>query len=59
MSAPEIDPLHRVWIPIEHLTSEGTYVFRTHDKVAYRRSADGPIRRITKKSNKKERNARD
>lgn len=53
-----IDPLRRVWIPIEHLTSEGTHVFRTHDEVAYRRSADGAIRRITKKL-KRRRNGHD
>lgn len=41
-----IDPLRRVFIPIERKQSDGTVRFKTHDKREYERRADGSIRRI-------------
>ena len=44
-----INPLRRVFIPIEKRTSNGTIVFRTTDKQMYVRLADDSIRRATPK----------
>lgn len=45
----EIDPLRRVFVPIEKRTSQGTWVFRTQDNEMYARLTDGSIRRATPK----------
>lgn len=49
-----IDPLRRVFIPIEKRTANGTLVFRTHDHEMYARLGDGSIRRVTPKVNGKQ-----
>jgi hypothetical protein len=49
-----IDPLRRVFVPIEKRTANGTLVFRTLDKQVYVRLEDGSIRRATPKMNGKE-----
>jgi len=49
-----IDPLRRVFIPIEKRNSKGMLVFRTHDKQLYVRMENGSIRRATPKINGKE-----
>ena len=46
---PEIDPLRRIFIPIEKRTTAGTFVFRTHDNLVYARLEDGSVRRAVKK----------
>jgi hypothetical protein len=46
---PSIDPLRRVFVPIEHKTSRGTIVFRTTDNRMYARVVDGSIRRAIPK----------
>ena len=51
---PPIDPLRRVWIPVEKRTSAGTLVFRTSDKTLYFRAPDGSIRHSVPKVNGKE-----
>jgi hypothetical protein len=48
-----IDPLRRVFIPIERRTSNGTTVFKTQDKMVYARLEDGSIRRAIPKVNGK------
>lgn len=48
-----IDPLKRVFVPIEKRTSKGTLVFRTLDGDIYARLDDGSIRRARKKVNGK------
>lgn len=50
----QIDPLRRVWIPIERKTIMGQTTFSTHDKVVYGRLANGVIRRAIPKVNGKE-----
>ena len=42
---PSIDPLRRVFVPIERVTPNGTTVFGTHDREVYVRLEDGSIRR--------------
>ena len=44
-----IDPLRRVFVPIEKRTEKGTLVFRTTDKELYFRAPDGSIRRAQPK----------
>lgn len=44
-----IDPLRRVFVPIEKRTVAGTWVFRTTDRQLYARAGDGSIRRADKK----------
>lgn len=46
----KIDPLDRIWIPIEKRTAKGTLVFRTSDRETYARLDDGSIRRVDKKA---------
>lgn len=47
---PTIDPLRRVFVPIEKRTAKGTIVFRTSDKTMYARLEEGgPIRRVVPK----------
>jgi hypothetical protein len=50
---PSIDPLRRVFVPIERKTPAGTWVFRTLDREMYARAGDGSIRRVTPKVNGK------
>lgn len=45
----KIDPLKRIFVPIEKRTAAGTLVFRTSDKQVYARLDDGSIRRAEKK----------
>ncbi len=40
-----LDPLRRVFIPIERRTANGTLVFKTTDGELYARLSDGSIRR--------------
>ena len=49
-----IDPLRRVFVPIEKKTANGTIVFCTLDKQLYARLEDGSIRRATPKMNGKQ-----
>jgi hypothetical protein len=49
----DIDPLQRVFVPIEKKTADGTIVFRTLDNQVYHRLRDGSIRRETPKINGK------
>lgn len=49
----DIDPLQRVFVPIEKKTADGTIIFRTTDNQVYHRLADGSIRRETPKINGK------
>ena len=51
---PSIDPLRRVFVPIEKRTPAGTLVFRTSDKTLYFRASDGSIRHSTPKVNGKQ-----
>lgn len=44
-----IDPLRRVWIPIEKKRSDGVAVFQTHDRMRYERDITGAIRRAIPK----------
>ena len=48
-----IDPLRRVFIPVEKRNLDGTYSFKTHDKQSYVRLEDGSIRRVSPKVNGK------
>lgn len=48
-SQPAIDPLRRVFIPIERQAQNGTFVFRTTDNMTYARLGDGSIRRAQPK----------
>lgn len=41
-----VDPLQRVFVPIEKTTGEGTRVFRTSDHQMYVRMEDGSIHRV-------------
>ena len=50
---PSIDPLRRVFVPIERKTANGTTVFRTTDGEVYMRHVDGSIRRSRPKVNGK------
>jgi hypothetical protein len=50
---PSIDPLRRVFVPIERETADGTTVFRTTDRELYMRHTDGSIRSVQKKTNGK------
>lgn len=50
---PSIDPLRRVFVPIEKRTLNGTLVFKTHDKTIYARLDNGSIRRAVPKVNGK------
>lgn len=43
---PSLDPLRRVWVPVERRNLDGTWTFKTTDGRRYRRGADGAIRRI-------------
>lgn len=47
---PPLDPLRRVFVPIERKTEKGTTVFRTTDKMIYARLTDGSIRRAVPKA---------
>ena len=47
---PDLDPLRRVFIPIERTTPNGTTVFKTTDNMLYlRHPLDDSIRRATPK----------
>ena len=46
---PPLDPLRRVFIPIERRTKNGTIVFKTTDGELYMRHTDGSMRRVHKK----------
>lgn len=48
-----IDPLRRVWIPIEKRDVQGRLTFRTTDGERYRREDDGSMRHATGKVNGK------
>ena len=48
-----IDPLRRVFVPIEKRTEKGTMVFKTLDNTHYARLEDGSIRRTTPKEHGK------
>jgi hypothetical protein len=48
-----LDPLRRVFVPVEKRTAQGTLVFRTTDKDLYFRGPDGSIRRSVPKVNGK------
>jgi hypothetical protein len=50
----KIDPLQRVFIPVERRNMDGTMSFRTIDGMKYKRGVDGTIRRVTPKVNGKE-----
>ena len=50
---PKIDPLRRVFVPIERKAKNGTMVFRTSDQQLYMRHIDGSIRSVQKKMNGK------
>lgn len=52
--ASQIDPLRRVFVPVERKNTDGTYVLRTHDKTTYIRGADGVLRRQIPKMNGKD-----
>jgi hypothetical protein len=43
-----IDPLRRVFVPIERRMSDGNFRFRTQDKQRYVRLANGQIRRMAR-----------
>ena len=49
----EIDPLRRIYEPIEKRKEDGTFVFYTSDKMRYVRGVDGSIRRSEPKINGK------
>jgi hypothetical protein len=49
----EIDPLYRVFVPIEGRALDGTVTFRTTDREEYRRLPDGSIRLLRLKVNGK------
>ena len=53
VTTPSLDPLRRVFVPIEKRTLNGTLVFRTMDNQMYCRLASGSIRRVTPKVNGK------
>lgn len=44
-----LDPLTRVFKPIERRTTAGTMVFKTHDNLVYARLNDGSMRRAIPK----------
>ena len=47
---PEIDPLRRVFVPRERMTSNGTIVFKTTDNLMYARQEEGaPMYRVDRK----------
>lgn len=46
----EIDPLRRVFVPIERINPHGVPVFRTMDGTRYYRDARGCIRRAVEKT---------
>ena len=46
---PSLDPLRRVFVPIERRTANGMLVFRTTDKRLYARLDNGSIRRAIAK----------
>lgn len=48
-----LDPLKRVFVPIERVTAKGTRVFKTTDGDIYARLSDGSIRRAHPKVNGK------
>jgi hypothetical protein len=45
-----IDPLQRVFVPIEKRNLDGTWSFTTKDKKRYVRLEDGSIRRVVVKT---------
>lgn len=51
---PSIDPLRRVFVPIEKRTPNGTWVFKTTDQTMYFRAPDGSMRRVQPKVNGKD-----
>lgn len=52
LAETKINPLERIFIPIEKRTEAGTLVFRTSDKEVYACLEDGSIRRATPKQGK-------
>lgn len=50
----QIDPLRRVFVPVEKVTAAGTTVFCTSDREVYVRLSDGSIRNSRKKINGKD-----
>lgn len=52
--ALQIDPLQRVFVPIEKRREDGTRVLYTTDKTKYIRGVDGVIRRADPKVNGKQ-----
>ena len=53
-NATKIDPLHRVFVPIEGRNVRGQWTFRTMDRDEYYRDVNGCIRRKYPKVNCKE-----
>lgn len=53
-SGVPIDPLQRVFVPIEKRMTNGNLTFQTTDHQRYIRSSDGSIRRSTPKVNGKD-----
>ena len=45
----KLDPLCRIFVPIERPTDSNTFIFRTTDKETYERLEDGSIHRINRK----------
>jgi hypothetical protein len=57
---PSLDPLRRVLVPVEKLTSRGTVVFRTTDNTMYARTEPGaPMHRVDRKVRGKKARAHD
>lgn len=56
---PPLDPLRRVFVPVERRTPNGTTVFKTHDNRVYARLEDGSIRRAVRKARGKAARRRD
>ena len=50
---PSIDPLRRVWVPIEKRDAHGDFTFRTSDGEKYYRDEQGVIRHATVRQNGK------
>lgn len=57
---PAIDPLRRVFIPVERVMQNGTIVFRTQDSTVYVRAKEGgPMLRAVPKIRGKKARAHD
>ena len=52
-TTPALDPLRRVFIPVEKRASNGDWLFETSDGHTYRRGIDGVIRSRMPKINGK------